>query len=145
MWGKLTKMLDNIIALDEEKLTVTVFHDKELQRFIVRLNTQNQLFKQGVASDDRILGVYSYATQGLSGGKKKYGERYNLFDTGKFYESFRVIVYKDGFTIEADTMKEDKDLLDYGPVLGLTEESKNELSEKMLPLLIAEIRKEIFK
>lgn len=147
MFEPLYRLIKNIKSLEhaQNKLSVSVFKIPEVNKFILRLNLVDQLYEQGIDANDKIIGTYSYTTAIENGEKhyiynglvsvKQYGEPYTLYDTGEFYASFKVIIDKDGFTITADTVKPDKDLMDYGEIVGLTKESKNELSKKILPFL----------
>lgn len=155
MFDRLTDVLKNIINLSEDELNVSVFHIPEVRQFIVRLNRVEQLYTQGLDANDKVIGTYSYTTA-LEAGEntyifngivshKTYGEPYTLYESGEFYESFRVIVKGDGFVITANTAKPDGDLTQFGEILGITQESKNELSIKMLPLLRDILREEMLK
>jgi hypothetical protein len=150
MFEPLTRLIERIKSANENELSLSVFVIPEIKQFIIRLNLVDQLYTEGLDVNDKIIGTYSYMTA-LSRGEdhfiynglvsqKKYGEPYTLFDTGEFYESFRVRIEKDGFVIEANTVKEDKDLMDLGEILGLNASSKDELSKKMLPFLQKALR-----
>lgn len=150
MFDPLIKLIDNVKNADADELSISVFVIPEIKLFIIKLNLVDQLYTEGVDVKDRVIGTYSYLTA-LSKGEdhfiynglvsvKKYGEPYTLYDTGEFYESFKVKVEGDGFIIEANTVKEDKDLGSLGEILGLNTQSKNELSEKMLPFLQKALR-----
>lgn len=157
MFEALTNMISNIKLLGnkQNELSISVFKIPEIKLFIIRLNLVDQLYTQGLDSNDKVIGTYSYTTAIKNGeehyiynglvSQKVYGEPYNLYETGEFYDSFKVIVDATGFVISADTIKPDKDLMDYGEILGLTPESKDELSEKMLPFLRAAFREAILK
>ena len=61
--------------------------------------------------------------------KKEKGlpyDRITLFDTGDFYDTFKVIPFLGGFEIDANPIKENTNLFDeFGEdILGLTEESR---------------------
>ena len=95
--------------------------DREAQFEIIRLNTEDQLFDDGIRSDSSSLPDYSDASVNIYG--KRPGPM-TLKDTGAFYQSFFVKVDSSGIIINADTVKEDTDLLKYGEkILGLTEEN----------------------
>ena len=95
--------------------------DREAQFEIIRLNTEDQLFDDGIRSDSSSLPDYSDASVNIYG--KRPGAM-TLKDTGAFYQSFFVKVDSSGIIINADTVKEDTDLLKYGEkILGLTEEN----------------------
>jgi hypothetical protein len=63
------------------------------------------------------------------------------------FKSFRVKVSKDGFIIDADAEKlVDSNIIDSeNEILGLTNESKAELVEKIIPLLVKEVRRQALK
>lgn len=150
MFESLERLLKNVKKVSADELSVSVFVIPEIKQFIIRLNLVDQLYTEGLDANDKIIGTYSYLTA-LSKGEehyiynglvsvKKFGEPYTLYESGEFYESFKVKILKDGFVIEANTVKPDKDLLDLGEILGLNTDSKNELSKKMLPFLQKALR-----
>lgn len=157
MFGALKKLAENTINLNVTELSVSVFSLPDIKQFIIRLNRVDQLYLEGLDVNDKIIGTYSYTTAVMAGeesyifnglvSSKKVGEPYTLYDTGVFYESFKVIVGKDGFTITANTTKDNgDDLVDkFGEILGLTENSKYELGQKMLPFIIEAARESILK
>jgi len=121
-----------------------------VQAQIIDLNTQEQLFEKGVDSTGVSLGEYSPNT--IEGtrfylGKKQKGQRYDhitLRDTGDFYKSFRFLNFSDYFTFEADTIKDGTDPNEkYPDILGLTDASKTEASDIVLPHLAEIVRKKI--
>lgn len=147
----INNLIYGIKKLDEDKLLKNIFADKFLQDYILDLNREDQLYDKGITADGISLGEYSPATiQGTSNfeGKIQKGQRYDhitLKDSGKFYESFIFKPYKNYFLITANTLKGGKvlkynnrwsmkrettretDLMDYGNILGLTDENKNEV------------------
>jgi len=162
MFKSLKKVAKNATNLKTKVLFQIVFKDKEVQDLIVDLNRFSQLFKESeLATGDFIDGEYSRRTgqitaetnavftfrnsQGDSFSRqKKQGEPYFLLDTGQFYKSFKVKILDDGFVIQAETIKEDgTDLLKFGKILGLTNESRNEIIKAILPTVIQETRKAI--
>ena len=50
------------------------------------LELQKNQWQEGKDSNGNLLGLYSYATEILSGGRKKKGEPFDLYDTGDFYK-----------------------------------------------------------
>ena len=119
----------NSLKVDENTAWFAVVN-REVQFEIIRLNTEDQLFDEGIDSLSNSLfskkhnsGVYSERTQQLSNGVKQAGAHYTLKDTGNFYQSFVVKVDTSGINIVADTQKDDTDLsIEYGKeILGLTE------------------------
>lgn len=153
MFGRLQDVVNNVLNADEDKLFVTVIGKEKVKDLIVKLNTVEQLFKQGVNYKGNSLGVYSELTEEINEGrtfsvegesrKKIAGETYILFEDGDFYNSVRVRVYKDYFTVESVHRLDDgREIADkFKNILGLTTESKNELGKEIIP----EVRKEAKK
>ena len=122
MFDSLTKYLDSMISLNDETMWFEVI-DREAQFEIIRLNTEDQLYDDGVRSDGTLLPDYSQRSVEEFG---KPEGHIRLKDTGAFYQSFRVKVDKYGFFIAADDVGDyDEPLTDvYGEdILGLTEEN----------------------
>jgi len=67
--------------------------DKDLQKYILDLIRIEQLFERGEDSDGDILGYYSEYTEMLNP-EKIAGTPYTLKDTGAFYDSFLIYIYK---------------------------------------------------
>lgn len=143
MFGALKRVANNAISLNREKILVTIWSNNNVQQFIVDLNRIDQLFKKGIDSVDDLIGVYSFDQgvvrfKGNSKNKKK-GSPIALFDTGDFYRSFEVRVRGDDFIISADDEKEGGDLLTekFGKdIIGLTDDSIEELAQKILPIIV---------
>ena len=145
MFSKIYKVLNNIANLDYNKIMREVWSDENVQEFIIKLNTEDQLFDKGVDSDNKDLGDYAPFTVEK---KKLQGlpyDRITLFDSGDFYGSFDVIPNNEGFKITADPVKESSNLFqDFGEqIVGLTAESKQKLRDRILEVVINEIRYEI--
>lgn len=150
MLKRVEEIRNKMKKLNANSLAMTVFVLPQIKQYIIKLNLVDQLYNQGIDVNDHVIGTYSYTTALANGENhyiynglvsvKKFGEPYTLFQEGDLYESFNLVYRKDGFVITADTQKPDKDLMDYGEILGLTEESKNELAKKILPLLQKSLR-----
>ena len=140
----LLELARNIRKTTEGKLFYLVFQNKQLQSLVLHLNKEGQL-RLGKQATGVNLPTYSIATQVISGGKKKAGTPYTLYDTGEFYQSFDLLVSENGITIEADTKKPDKDLEEYGDILGLTDESRQILISEILPFMRELLLKGWFK
>ncbi len=151
MFNRVYKLLDNIIALNENQLINEVLSIKEIQELIIDLNTEGQL-REGLnslgASLSDIGGEYSLLTLKISKSKgrpKKSRSLVDLHDEGDLYRSFRIIIKPESFIISADTDKGDTDLLQrYGKdVLGLSDEHLqlviNAIRKKIIPLFKAKI------
>ena len=118
-------------------LFTEVMKNDMLKELIINLNTQDQLFKEGINSKGRKLedigGPYAESTiEGIPGvfkGKKELGlpfDRVTLFQDGTFYGSFKVTTDSQGdILINADPNKDGTNLFnEWGEaVLGLTPEN----------------------
>ena len=148
MFDRAKKVLDNIIRLDINQIINEILADKEIQRFIIDLNTQGQLFEKGInalnVSLSDIGGDYSPVTIELSKAKgrpKKSPSLIDLFDDGIFYKSFKITLFPKSFIMSADPNRGDSNLFDdWGEdVVGLTEESKqivrDALRKKVQPII----------
>lgn len=158
MFEDLYRVIDNVKALDVNKIGVSIWSDENVRRFIIDLNTIDQLYKTGKDKDGNLTGVYTEYTEiknedrsysfGGETHKKTAGEPYDFYDTGEFFESFKVILQTDGFTINADDEKPDGTQLTrkFGKgILGLSNESINELIKEIIPIIITTVRGEITK
>jgi hypothetical protein len=156
MFKRLRKLAENAKNLNQKILFRIVFSDTEVQDLILDLNRIEQLFKEGIDENGRIIGEYSEVTEMLTKGQtfgyggssgrktKKAGQPIFLLDEGDFYKSFKVKLLDDGFVIQADALKDDgNDLTEqYGKsILGLTNKSKREIVKEILPMVIQETRK----
>ena len=154
-FGAFKELRDRVASINQNVLINTILSRPEYQKFIIELNTQVQLFELNVDSDGIKLAAnrsgYSINTLRISAeeGRPKRGKnRVDLHDTGDYYKSHAVEIGSlkdDYFTMISDAQKDETDLIDeWGPVLGLTEESMNALSEfillAFLPLLLKEIK-----
>jgi hypothetical protein len=157
-FGRLTTVLNNILALDEAKIQLLVWSDKDVQEYTIDLNRISQLFELGEDSKGNVLGEYgeytSFVNEGRSftfKGESKFkdaGDNYTLFDSGDFYRSFRMQPLPDGFVISANDIKEDGTELTrkFGiDILGLSIKSKHDLAQFILPIIIKEVRRQIFQ
>lgn len=120
--------------------------DKEVQDEIIRLNTEDQLYSDGIDSLGRELGQYSPLTVILKRAKGQRFDHITLNDEGDFYESFKVTVQRDGFTIDAnDSGKYDEPLFKvWGvDVAGLTDENIGFLSEIIKEKYIEYVKKQL--
>jgi len=157
-FGRLSKVIDNIQNLQEGQIQILVWSNKSVQEYIINLITIEQLFKKGEDSDGNILGEYTSRTEFINEGrtfstggetaKKLAGEHYTLYDTGAFYKSYSVKGFKDGFVVLANTIKDDgTDLArKFGiNILNLSKKNKNELASFIIPVIIKDIRRQIFE
>ena len=151
-FDRVKKILDNAIALDDNKIINHILSNKSFQEFIIDLNTEGQLFDKGINSLgvklSDIGGLYSPVTIELSKAKgrpKKSASSINLFDTGDYYKSFKIVLFNDSFDIVSDPIKDDSNLFDdWGKEIeGLTEENLQKVIDairsKIIPIIRARI------
>jgi hypothetical protein len=146
----LSKIVNNISQMSVNSLAQKVFKESGISKFIINLNREGQLFAEGVGVDGKVVGVYSFASellsQGISGKgfPKRAGDPFNFYNTGEMYNSFSLKIESDGFVIKADT-SDIEDTIGDKQIIGLTNESKAELVEKIIPLLVKEVKKQILQ
>lgn len=142
---KLRDLLELFLSLDFDKMVYDVSITSEFQRFAIDLNTKEQLFKQGINALGEDLasigGSYSDYTIKI---KIEDGLPYKfvtLYQSGNFYDSFEIEPFVGGFDIEADSDKENGDLVfRWGnEIVGLTDENKSIIARYYLD----QIRKNI--
>lgn len=139
----LFKLIEFFRSLKADQIVFDILQgDNDVKVEILDLNRIDQLFNQGIDSKNRLIGLYSISTEIISKGRKKAGTHFTLFDTGKFYESFKLIPFKGFFEIVADGQKDNVNLFDkYGTELtGLTPESIAKLPDILRPKIIEYIR-----
>lgn len=130
--SKLHKLLNKGRLLSDAIVWFDFFtvQNKTLILDLIRIK---QLQEQGINKDGDVIGRYSFATEWITNGEKREGDPYTLEDTGEFYKSMFITVYKDLFEVNANAEKEDTNLFDaYGTgIVGLTEQNKSILIEKL--------------
>jgi len=134
-------------SVDQFVLINTILKRPEYQKFITDRITKIQLSEQNVDS----LGVKLAANRGgyadltltlaaEAGRPKKGRDRVDLKDTDKYHESHSVNIVSlkaDYFEVMADAQKEDVNLIEeWGPVLGLTDESMDLLANFILEAFV---------
>jgi hypothetical protein len=108
------------------------FFDTATKKEIIRV-VQERLRTRGTDADGDVIGYYSLATEFLSGGRKKQGDPFTLFDTGKFYASMFMVVFTDAFMVEGDGKKKGGDLFEkYGQnIISLTDEELQVVKKRL--------------
>lgn len=150
----LTNLANRVKSLNINDLMLALSEDKSYTDFIIELNTKNQLFNKGVNANGVELqvigGKYSEVTLALHPEKRQ--GIIDLYDTGQFYESFKVYLdSQSDLTIEANTIKTDfdgsTDLIDrWGKeILGLNEESLSLLKPRTQKIALKYIKDTILK
>jgi hypothetical protein len=130
----LIKKLDRISKLTEQEVWNYAVQSEQIKRNIIKW--VNDQLDAGLNADDKIIGIYTLATQKISKGRKKAGTPYNLEDTGMFRESIGVIPNEQYIAIVANGQKLDENILDKYSIRVI------ELNEKHLNLLRAFILNE---
>lgn len=143
-------ILKRATTINLDVIMLKVFDNEKVQDFIEDLNKeqlQQSIDSKGerlsyVDAKGRTRTGYSPLTAKLSGGKKKIGQPFNLFDTGEFYKSIKLSPELNGVEITANPIKEDDNLFKkFGEdIIGLTEQSINLLQEFIKPIFIEEVR-----
>jgi hypothetical protein len=134
----LGQVLNRYRFLKGEYLWFKVFSDAKFREWVLDLIRQDQLFKQGIDGDGDIIGTYSEYTE-MMNPEKVAGTPFTLFDTGDFYESFILYIYKDAIEVDANPIKindkgEKENLFwKYGEnIIALTGESMDKLRQEFL-------------
>lgn len=147
---KIRDLVNLITQLSVDELAYKITLQTETKKLIIDLNTQEQLF-EGINSEGQDLesigGEYRPYTIEIKRQQGLPTDRVTLFQSGSFYDSFEIDVFKGGFNIVADTDKEDGDLqFRWGSeILGLTEDSKKDLVNYYRNEILREIKKRISK
>jgi len=155
MFSRLYEVINNAQRLDEGEIFVRIMQQNDVAEFTLDLNRFEQLFVNSIDKEGVELPNYSRFSEDISFDKmftykgksrrKTRGDNMFLFDEGDFYASFRLSATQDEIVIYAETKKEDRDLLMYGDIIGLTENSKNELVNKIRPLVLEETRRRLLQ
>jgi len=139
--------LNRFNLITPEYIFRQVMSDKELQKYILDLIRIEQLLERGEDSDGDILGVYSEWTEMINP-VKEAGEHYTLKDTGAFYDSFLIYIYKNYFEIDADPLKTDENgqetnlFYEFGEnIIGLNEQNLEKTRDEIREKYRIELRK----
>lgn len=135
-----------------EKIDINKIVDdsiREIEKFILELN-QKQLYEEGVIDVTKPDKREHYAASTIRQKKKSATFKKTDFITlrwdGDFYDSFRLIIFDKFFVIQARDLKW-ANWLEPNPrfenALGLTEESKQEVRDIILPVFLKRIKSEL--
>ncbi len=134
-----------------DRIVNLILSRPDVQQFIIKMNTDDQLFKDGInnlgVTLESIGGSYTSFTISEKTRKGQPTDRITLKDTGDFYSSFRIELGSDFFEITANTIKDGTDLRSrWGDeILGLTDENLQRLIDKLRNEIEIVVRKEIQK
>lgn len=154
----LRSLAQNVKSLSVDELMTVLGNDTSFLEYVVYLNTEKQLYEQGIDAQGRYLDdigggysdvtIFGDASRGIAGKlfKNQPIDRVTLKDTGEFYDSFRAFV--DGskdITISANAIKDSTDLVVEwgGSIIGLNQDSLVLLKEKALNILIPYIKEKL--
>lgn len=133
--------LRRAIALQSDEILELAFDKEPVKREVKRLNTEVQMYEQGLNADGEMMGNYSPKTVRI---KQIEGKRYDHvtgLDTGEMYDSTTVSTDAVGINITINTIKDGEDFqTKYGKVPGLTEANTSELGRFALPYVCEEAR-----
>lgn len=130
--SKLHSILRKGKVLNEDATWITAF-STQLNNQILDWIREDQLRSKGIDKTGEVIGYYSLTTSFINP-QKKFNSHFTLYDTGEFFRSMFVLVYKDRFETHADADKGEDNLFDkYGTgIIGLTDENLEKLKEKIL-------------
>ena len=141
MGSKIGVSLKKALTLNAATAWVEAFDPTLQKEILITWLQRDQLFTEGVDSDGLVIGYYSNGTEEMTLGRKKAGDRFDLFDTGDFYASMYIFVLKDEIVIDADSDKmESKDWW-RDKILGLTDENIIKLQAKVKEKYISYARR----
>ena len=124
-FDEILKAAESINDIDIGK---AIFSNPDIKKLIIKLNTEKQLFAEGVDAQGKSLPLYSLKS------KKKPNKPYDLKDTGDLYASFTVSVDGAGNgVVEANYIKGkgfDLRKLTKSEFVGLTESSEAILQQE---------------
>jgi len=145
--------LEAIMKLDVDDIALRISNTIAFKTYVIKLNTEglpsSQLYELGEDSTGRKLedigGSYSPYTVKEKLRKGQPIDRVTLKDTGDFYATFKVIPFKGGFTIEANTIKDRQNLEnDWGTeIIGLNQENLQRVIDYYKEIIADYVREQI--
>lgn len=144
---RIHRMLKNGLKLSHVDAWRLFFQSGENSQFVIDLVTKEQLLKERVAGDGEHIGYYSFGTEIASGGEKKEGEPFNLYDTGEWQSTITLFYFDNSFVISSDPIKDEDNLYEkYGvKIVELTKESKAKIRQRMFNFYLSYVRKTFFR
>lgn len=133
----LREVANSIKKMSMEKIALQSFQEHKEEA--MDLNTESQLFDQGVDSKGRDLGEYTPFTVQIKRAKGQKTDFITLKDEGDFYEGFFVKANKFPVVFDSRDSKKKKLVERFGKdIFGLTQQSVNELNEEYIKETIQE-------
>ena len=141
------KKIQRLKSVDLHQIINDAARDNEKR--IVKMN-QDQMFNKGIMNINKPGQSLEYAASTIAQKKKK--ARFKRTDHitlrwfGDFYESMKLLFFKNSFVIQSDDLKwgnflEPQDR--FSKALGLTKKSMNSLKRILLPDIINKLRQAI--
>lgn len=123
-------LLRRMATLSEAEAWLKIF-DSSTKSQIIEWIQQDQLTQKGIDGSGNVIGYYSPITELITRGRKKAYTHYTLDDTGEFYRSMYVAVFRESFAIIANGDKGEDNLFEkYGKdIIDLTDENLEKLKE----------------
>lgn len=155
MFEPIKQIAKNVKKINASKLfNEFVLKDSLLVEQILDLIREEQLYNKGIDGAGKLLGTYTLFTLNYKNnlasqlGNDTRSDHITLKNTGKVYNSMRIIPQKDYFLTVANVLKENGISLteQYGDdILDFTDESKSEIGKIILQVFSEEIPKAITK
>ena len=144
MLGNVKSLLIKAKALNEKD----AWNYAVTNNFYISNKIKDWLIEQledGYDGKGEIIGLYSFATENITNGRKRAGEPYDLNDTGFFRASIVVVPKLFVISVFANGKKADEDIIQkYGiEIIQLMKKNKVKLKEIVLNGYLEYIRKTI--
>lgn len=143
---RVKQIKNNINKLRQSIDDIVLDSVKDNEGYIVELNSEEQLYEQGIYSTGSRLPRYEPMTISIKQGKGQPTDRVTLRDEGDFHDKFFISYGTDSFTIGSSDWKSDILVGDWGKeIFGLTDENiqeaiaitKNDIENRVRLLLNA--------
>lgn len=146
---ELIEILEFFVKLDANELLFEIYQQDSFQKFVIDLNTEDQL-RLGLDAEGNLLRDYisigySLEKDKIPGRKAPFGI-VDLFVSGRMYRTWRVNPLKDGFELIADTDLYGPDFnetLGEGGVIGIMDENIEKLVSLLEESLLDRLNKKI--
>ena len=147
----LRKFINKLEALNLNEIIAEVLRQQPVQDYIIDLNTNVQLFEQGVGADgDKLTPPYAESYKKKKARLGLPTSHISLYLSGGYYDGWTVFIGKDYFQIMAPiaVLARGFSLTDfltgkYGDYQGLTDKSLDKLREKITPQIIRIFEKKL--
>lgn len=141
----LLNLLKNLRKISIFKVLDAVIKKNNLSELIIKLNTEKQLYNEGIDSLGFKLRPYTETTKRIKKAKGQPFDRTTLKDTGDMYKTWEVKMVGNTITIEADLIKNGFNLEEkYGVnIIGLTDESLQVFIEAVKKDFAIELNRQI--